>query len=108
MEVQHNNTTYVLNTEKAIQLGVLIKKKRKIRLIKKKRKILLPDIKNGTIFKWVSDIAENCCYLMVNNSPGVLKQCIALDEHARFTFFADTENFAILDEENAKWVAEID
>lgn len=77
-------------------------------LKKKKRKIRLPDIKNGTIFKLISDIAKNSCYLMVNNSPGVLKQCIALDEHARFTFFADTEHFAILDEKNAKWVTEID
>lgn len=99
MEVQHNNATYILNTEKAIQLGVLKKKKHKIRL---------PDIKNGMIFRWISDIGGNDCYLMVNNSPGVIKQCIAINKFARFTFFADTEHFAILDEKTATWITEID
>lgn len=100
MEVQHNNATYVLDTEKAIQLGVLKKKKRKIHL---------SDIKNGSIFRWHDGIRTYHTYLMVDNRKDTSGQCIGLSEDDFYhTFFSDTEKFEILDVRAAKWITEID
>lgn len=100
MEVQHNNATYVLDTEKAIQLGVLTKKKRKIHL---------SDIENGRIFRWHEGIGKCHTYLMVDNRKDTSGQCIGLSKNDPYrTFFSDTEEFEILDVKTAKWVSEID
>lgn len=100
MEVQHNNATYVLDPEKAIQLGVLKKKQRKIHL---------SDIKSGTIFRWRSGIKEYNNYLMVDNRKVGDGQCMGLGENGLYpTFFKDTVEFEILDVSAAKWVSEID
>lgn len=100
MEVQHNNATYVLDTEKAIQLGVLKKKKHKVRLF---------DIKNGSIFRWHDGIRTYHTYLMVDNRKDTSGQCIGLSEDNPYrTFFSDTEEFEILNEKTAQWITEID
>lgn len=102
MQITHDGQKYELNVERAIELEVLKRKARPIRI---------SEIPNGAVFQWRNrnDGKVQMTYIMLNNRLTYSGQCVTVEENPRLTHLVDyyTDSFFYLDTKTNKWVGEI-
>lgn len=104
MQITRKGKKYILDIEKAIELGVLKAKSRPIKI---------SDIPNGAVFRWKFE--ENYdYYLMLDNKKLDRGQSISITSSGESTspynawFEDETEDLSFLDVKKEEWVSEIE
>lgn len=103
IEITHDGQKYLVNLEKATQLGLITKGKTK-------RGLSIKDIPNGSIFRYKHEKYEK---MMMNNKKKGDGQFISLNDWNKgktggYDSFYHDEVFQYWDPTNEKWISEIE